>query len=202
MLALAPVGFWILARDRQTRAPALVALAVALYYFLMTAGYAYWSGGWSYGSRHLGPALAFLCLGLAPAWQRLGLPMRTAILVLALVGVGESLIAVSTTPQPPAQFNHPMRELLWPAFRDGDFPIGWQSVLELRPPPGEMSDLRRDGVPTAAWNAGELVGLRGHASLLPLLAVWALGAAGWWRAGPRRPEHRESGEDLALNQNR
>jgi hypothetical protein len=183
VLVVAPVGFWWLIRDRDTRAVSLTAAAVAVYFFCLTAGYAYWSGGWSYGSRHLGPALPFLCLGLAAAWGRAGMWGRALIVALACAGAAQSLIAVSTTSQPPADVQRPMRDLLWPMFRDGDFPIGWQSVLDLGPPPGPMSRLVREGVPRESWNLGQLIGLRGHASLLPLAAIWILAAVAWVRAG-------------------
>jgi hypothetical protein len=185
VLAVAPVGFWFLLRDRSRRADAALVGGVALYYGMLTAGYAYWSGGWSYGSRHLGPALPFLAVGLAPLWMRSGRSLRAAIVAVALIGVGESLVAVSTTPQPPADVERPMAELLWPAFRSGDFPIGWQSYLELRPPPGAMSELERAGVPRASWNLGQLAGLNGFASLVPLAIAWAIAAAAWVRADRR-----------------
>ncbi len=177
VLALAPAGYWLLLRDRASRPTAAIGASVAIYYFLLTAGYAYWSGGWSYGSRHLGPALPFLCLGIPPLWDRGRGWLRVLLLALALVGAGESLIAVSTTPQPPADYQRPMRDLLWPMFRSGDYPISWQSVLDLRPPPGPMSQLARDGVPREAWNIGLLLGLTGHASLIPLLVFWLTCAA-------------------------
>ena len=188
VLAITPIGFWFLLRDPRTRVSSAVGLFVALYYFLLTAGYAYWSGGWSYGSRHLGPALPFLCLGLAPVWMRsgrmrTGRMLRAAIVLVALIGVGESLVAVATTPQPPAGVERPMAELLWPAFRSGDFPLGWQSYLDLRPPDGAMSELERAGVPRAAWNLGQLIGLNGFASLLPLVLIWGLAGAAWISLG-------------------
>ena len=172
ILALAPAGYWLLLRSSQTRAIAAIAAVVAIYYFVLTAGYAYWSGGWSYGSRHLGPALPFLSLGIPPLWERGRSWLRALILALAVVAAGQSLIAVSTTPQPPADYQRPMRDLLWPMFRSGDFPITWQSVLDLRPPPGPMSKLEQDGVPREAWNIGILLGLTGHASLIPLAVFW------------------------------
>src|SRR5205823_10613574 len=100
--------------------------------------------------------------------------LRVAIVVMSLAGVAESLVAVATTPQPPSDVERPMADLLWPAFRSGDFPIGWQSVLELRPPPGPLSTLERDGVPRASWNLGQLLGLTGFASLVPLALMWVL----------------------------
>ena len=91
-----------------------------------------------------------------------------------------SLVAVATTPQPPSDVKRPMPDLLWPAFRSGDFPIGWQSVIEMGAPTVPLSQLERDGIPRASWNVGQLLGLRGHASLLPLLIVWIV-AYGVWR---------------------
>jgi hypothetical protein len=185
ILAITPIGFWFLLRDPRTRLSSAVGGFVALYYVLLTAGYAYWSGGWSYGSRHLGPALPFMCLGLPPLWMRAGRLLRATIVGVALVGIGESLIAVATTPQPPVYFDRPMAELLWPAFRSGDFPIGWQSYLDFRPPPGPMSELESAGVPRASWNLGQLIGLNGFTSLLPLALAWITAGVAWTRAGWR-----------------
>ena len=73
-------------------------------------------------------------------------------------------------------------DLLWPAFQSGDFPIGWQSYDELRPPPGGTGDHERDGIARASWNLGQLVGLIGFASLAPLGLVWLSAGAAWRRA--------------------
>jgi hypothetical protein len=108
--------------------------------------------------------------------------LRAAVLALALIGIGESLVAVSTTPQPPVDVERPMAELLWPAFRSGDFPIGWQGYQDLRPPPGPMSELEAAGVARAAWNLGQLVGLRGFMSLIPLFGLWLAAGVAWARA--------------------
>jgi hypothetical protein len=180
------VGLCTLVRNPATRRPAAVAAFIALYYILLTSGYAYWSGGWSYGSRHLGPALPFLCLGIAPVWDRARAWGKIVLVVLACVGVGESLVAVATTSQPPAPYERPMTQLLWPAFRSGDFPIGWQSVLDLRPPQGSMQELEERGAPRASWNAGQVMGLRDHASLAPLLGLWL--AVGWLWSRERRAD--------------
>jgi 4-amino-4-deoxy-L-arabinose transferase-like glycosyltransferase len=176
VLIAAPIGLVLLIAQRSTRVVGVAASAVSVYFFLLTSGYAYWSGGWSYGSRHLGPALPFLCLGAAVVWQRAGVVVRAVLVGLTIISAGQTLVAVSTTPQPPIQFRDPMRQLLWPGFASGDFPIGWQSVLEMGPPPGTMSQWEREGFPRASWNVGQLAGLRGHASLLPLAALWILGA--------------------------
>jgi hypothetical protein len=192
VLIFAPLGWWLWLRGAATRAVAVVSIVVVAYYVVLTSGYAYWNGGWSYGSRHLGPALPFLALGIAPLWQRGGRLARAAILALAIVSVGQSLVAVATTPQPDGGASgprDPMRELLWPQFAAGEFPIGYQSVLERDAPREPISELVKRGVPRASWNIGEKLGLRGHVSLLPLLAVW-VGAWVMWRRTGRRSEAR------------
>ena len=191
VLVLAPIGLWLWTRRAPERAVALASAGVATYYFLLTAGYSYWDGGWSYAARHVGPALPFLALGIAPLWQRAGRLVRAVVLVLAVAGIGQTLVAVATTPQPSGGDNaprDPMRELLWPAFVSGDFPIGWQSVLERDAPSEPMSELVRRGIPRASWNIGQKLGLRGHASLLPLMAIWIVGFIVWRRVSVGKHE--------------
>jgi len=186
ILLVAPIGYWSWLTRSQNRSMSFLAGGIAVYYFILTAGYAYWDGGWSYGSRHLGPALPFLALGIGAGWDRVGPTVRWIVVALLLVSVGQSLVAVATTSQPPgAQPVHPMRDLLWPAFVSGEFPIGTQSVLELRPPPMSLSEMARSGVPRASWNVGQRLGLHGHASLIPLGIIWLAGAIAWRRTGVR-----------------
>jgi hypothetical protein len=85
-----------------------------------------------------------------------------------------TLIAVSTTPQPPSSFKAPVRELLWPAFRDGDLSLNDATFVHNS---SQFALLRGNQVPHAAWNLGEIAGLHGHMSLVPLGLVWA--AAAW-----------------------
>ena len=57
-----------------------------------------------------------------------------------------------------------------------------QSFLERGVDPGR---LRGGTIPHEAFNLGELMGLRGRASLLPLLGLWALAGAAMWRQAHR-----------------
>jgi hypothetical protein len=88
-------------------------------------------------------------------------------------GAALTLIAVSTTPQPPADVKSPTTELLWPAFRDGDLSINTQTFVHNALP----APLRNDPSEHAAWNLGQIAGLHGHASLAPLGIVWAAAGA-------------------------
>ena len=172
LMAAVPLGLALLARKGRP-GPALVAAGIGVYYLLLNASYFYWEGGWAFGPRQMTAALPFLALGLAPLWD-LGRPAGRALLLAGWIwGVGVTLVAVSTTPQPPASLRAPMSELLWPAFRDGDLSLNPQTFVHNSV---DADRLRGGVVPHAAWNLGELAGLHGLPSLLPLGIIWAVAA--------------------------
>ncbi|HMB78787.1 MAG TPA: hypothetical protein VKI43_01920, partial [Vicinamibacterales bacterium] len=118
--------------------------------------------------------LPFLALTLAPVWDNARAIGRTVLLAWWIWGAGVTLVAVSTTPQPPASFKAPVRELLWPAFRDGDLSLNPQTFVHNSV---DVEHMRGGGGdPHAAWNLGEIAGLHGLASLLPLAIIWAIAA--------------------------
>jgi hypothetical protein len=172
VLALVPIG-WVLAfRSRAWWGAAMAAAVAFLLVFAMNASYEHWEGGWSFGPRQLGSVVGFAALGLVPAWMYGGRLLRVLVIVLAMVGAGCTVVGVSTTAQPPGtpQFEHPMRDLLWPAFRDGQLSLNRQSYFDSRPT-GDIGGPQEVGLPRAHWNLGEKMGLIGLPSLLPLGAV-------------------------------
>ena len=172
LMATVPVGLALLA-GKGRAGLAWVAAGVGAYYLLLNASYFYWEGGWAFGPRQITPALPFLALGLAPLWD-LGRPAWRVLLLAGWIwGAGITLVAVSTTPQPPASIKSPVSELLWPAFRDGDLSLNPQTFVHNS---ADVEHLRGGGDAHAAWNLGEIAGLHGLISLLPLLAVWATAA--------------------------
>jgi hypothetical protein len=168
-LAAAPLGLAIfLGQDARARGVAVVALSIASYYILLNAGYAYWEGGWSYGPRHLSPAIPFLCIGLAALWTAAPRVLRWVLATLSVYGATLTLVAVSTMPLPPANIQRPVTELLLPAFRAGDLALNTQSVAA-----GTVdTDFRAHREPKAAFNLGMKIGFTGHATLVPLAIVW------------------------------
>ena len=172
LMGVVPLGLWLLGRQGR-RGPALVAAGIGVYYLLLNASYFYWEGGWAFGPRQMTAALPFLALGLAPLWD-LGRPAGRALLAAGWIwGAALTLVAVSTTPQPPASMQAPVTELLWPAFRDGDLSLNPQTFVHNSVDAGRL----RGGVePHAAWNLGEIAGLHGLASLGPLALMWAAAA--------------------------
>ena len=186
-LALAPIGFAVLVRDRSARGPAIAALAIAVYYVLLNASYVYWDGGWSYGPRHMSAAIPYLSLALAPVWSHAARPLRICLFVIALYGAVLTLVAVSTTAQPPDGFQRPVTELLWPHFVKGEIAVNWQSFVE------DNLQGKRDPA-THAWNVGEKLGLTGLVSLTPLLALWSVTGLAWYTRHRRSAVGPSAGE--------
>ena len=177
-----PLGLGLLWKQRSAHGAAVAATAIAAYYLLFNSSFAVWDAGWSYGPRYMAAGVPVLCIGLAPAWGSARPWGRKLLGFLALCSVLFSLMAVSTTAQPPNQFRCPGPQLLWPSF--------WAGRLSLN----HISMLTRveeaNGTTHPSFNLGELAGLHGLASLIPLLMVWGIAAWLWVRmdrAATRQP---------------
>ncbi len=177
LCAVAPIGLFLLGRDKARRRAVLAAAAIALAYVLLNLSYHFWEGGWFFGPRHLVPGLPFLALGLAPLWDRWRTIGRVFLIAGWLWGAGITLVAVSTTPQPPSDVMAPVAELLWPAFAEGDLSLNDQSFVDFA---SDGARLRHQPEQHDAWNVGELIGLRGLLSLAPLIALWLIAARWLW----------------------
>jgi hypothetical protein len=173
VVLVAPFGLRRLWKQPATHAAAVAAASIATYYFLFHASFSSWPAGWSYGPRYLAPGLPLLCLGLAPLWDYARPGWRIVLGALAAAGVGLTLMAVSVGAQPPDEFHCPLRQFYWPSFWAGRFSLNLGTVLI----PAEQGTNQVHG----AFNLGELLGLHGLASLIPLLAAWAVAAVLWAR---------------------
>jgi len=174
----APLGLWWLAKDRTHRVPALVAAAIVAYYLLFNASFYWWKAGLSFGPRYAGASFPLLCIGLAIAWQRATPAWRRVLVVLALVSVFIALTVVSTTSELSMQDTCPILHSAWPAFWRGQLALNRVSMLSV----AEAASSRQSG----AFNLGQLLGLHGLASLIPLFAIWILAVVLWIRLH-RRP---------------
>jgi len=165
LLYLSPVlalGFGGLVRGvKQGLSSAAVALAVVSALMLLNASYYMWWGGAALGPRHLVPTLPFLAMGLPLAFQRERLWWGVAGPLL-LISVVNQLVAVAVSTLvpfgPDVLFEHAYPHLL----------AGRVAIL-----PG-------------ASNLGMILGLRGWASLLPLVALWLFGLLAMVRVLPGR----------------
>jgi hypothetical protein len=169
MLA-APVGLWGLWKKQRCGA-ALVAASIALYYFLFNASFYWWKAGLTFGPRYAGAAIPLLCVEVAAAWQDATRTWRSVLVMLALVSVFTGLMAVSTTSQLAMQDSCPIMHSSWPAFWSGQMAINRESML--------TAAEAADGY--GAFNLGQLLGLHGLASLIPLFGVWGIAGVIWSR---------------------
>jgi hypothetical protein len=179
VMALTPAGLLLLLRKPAACRAATVAAAAGLFYLVLNASYYYWEGGWSFGPRQMAPGLPFLAIGLAPLWDRWRRLGRTVLIALGVWGASVTLVAVATTAQPPASVERPLHDLLWPAFRDGDLSLNNQGFMDFR---AHADALRGNPLSHAAWNVGELLGLRGQDSLIPLVLIWGLAVGLYFNA--------------------
>ncbi|HEX3704610.1 MAG TPA: hypothetical protein VHU82_14870 [Vicinamibacterales bacterium] len=186
LVALTPIGLALMARTPPRRRAVVVATVSGTFYVLLNASYFYWEGGWAYGPRQMMAGLPFLALGLVPLWDHWRRAGRVVLVAGWVWGAALTLIAVSTTPQPPATFKAPMQELMWPAFRDGDLSLNPQTFVHNSADAGR---LRGNQVPHASWNLGEIAGLHGLPSLLPLALVWLVAAVWLWSSRSAGSSH-------------
>ncbi len=144
----------------------ILALLLLAAYLIMNAGFgdtpAYWGGGYSFGPRHVIPALpfmAFLLLPVARKWPAVFWPM-------ALMSVILCFIATAVDPHAPYAPDNILSEHYWPYVRNGHYAIATEGIFS--------KDLvTHDSV---AFNWGKLMGLPGAWQFAPLLGIWILAA--------------------------
>lgn len=171
VLLAALVGLWRLWKQRRFSAPALTAAAIVAYYFLFNASFYWWKAGLTFGPRYAGAAIPLLCLGMAVSWDRASTSWRAVLVGLALFSVGLSLMVISTTSQLAMQDSCPIVHSTWPAFWSGQMALNRDSMLTTA----------EAGTGFGAFNLGQMLGLHGLASLIPLLGMWGIAALLWWR---------------------
>ena len=174
MLA-APVGLWWLGTEKN-RSAGFVAGGIAVYYFLFNASFYWWKAGLTFGPRYAGACIPLLCLGLALVWERVTPRWRRVLVGLAVCSVFVALMVVSTTSQLAMQDSCPLVHSVWPAFWSGQMAGNRESMLAVAEANGG------DG----AFNLGQLIGLHGLASLIPLLGMWGVAAWIWVRLHRKR----------------
>jgi len=146
IFTIAIVGLMSLIRERATRAVGVWSVLIVVYFFAMNASYYYWDGGSSLGPRHCIPALPFLALGLAAAFDAC---KRTRWLSIAFL----SLLVFSILVQIFFVSERPL-----PSF--GTVIVQFLDVMNLFVH-GEVH----------SQNAGNLLGLTEIWSLLPLALI-------------------------------
>jgi hypothetical protein len=160
----------------HTRRRVAFCLAIALYFLLFNLVFNGWTGGWGVGPRYLIPALPFLFVLVAEPWGRYRVVRSIAVglSILFMTAATTALVMVpGPTLGPPPAGRDPVRETLVLAL-GGAVSLNEQAVFEYLP--------RASADPAVddqwdSYNLGELMGLGGLWSVLPLLLLVGGGVA-------------------------
>jgi hypothetical protein len=166
---------------RKHRIEAIVCIWAVLAFLWLNSSIPPWDGGWAAGPRYLVPMLPFLSLLAGSVFLRerpeqqpaqrssLHLVANVLFMVLAVFSVANMFAVTAVKPEISTAEKRPYAQMVWPNFRAGELAISTQSIDMIDNPPD---------APRQAWNLGMKMGLRGHASLLPLY-LWVLGWLIW-----------------------
>jgi len=156
VLVLAFPGTWYLCRRRGGKPLALFLWVLLAGYFIANTTYPHPEGGKALGPRHAMEILPYLVL-LGFFFIR---RFRRLSGILVVVSIFLMLVAVSTRPE--EYVRRPFQDLYFEAFFDG--------ALSIR---GEPSFVNAG--PFNSFNLGQVFGLAGRLSLLPLYVFWFIG---------------------------
>lgn len=162
-LLLALPGFWLWYRSGEYRPEFWVALASVLTIFLFNSSSIMWWGGFAIGPRYLLPALPFMVLPISFAWRAWNPQLWfKAWLIISLIWSLLATWGLTLAEQafPSDAIRNPLLEYAWPNWLIGNI----------------------------ARNFGTILGFKGIWSLVPLLVVLGLIAAGWWLLNRRDSE--------------
>jgi hypothetical protein len=168
MMALAGYAFWPADLRRRYGFPLLGGAALLL---LVVSGYTYWQGGTCFGPRHLVAAIPILGLGAAylpQTWWR-----SPPVIAIAIGSLAIALLGTVITPFVAEERLAPMTEAYLPLLGRGEVSI---HPLAFLTPATDAAFLHAHyrAFPWAAFNVGELLGLRGWWSVLPLGMIWSI----------------------------
>jgi hypothetical protein len=146
VLLLAVIGFWLWGREgKTTRGAWAVCLWATVAFILFNGSSIMWEGGWSIGPRYLVPMLPFLAVALGAFARRWGALLWARVLVAVLTVWSVFVVWAETIAGQnyPGWDTNPLTNISLPLLASGD----------------------------VARNLGMIVGLKGLATLIPLIVV-------------------------------
>ena len=171
--ALGLGGAILLLRRPQVRPVLLACSGVVAWFFLLNAAYPVWDGGYCSGPRYLLPAVPLLML---PAWLLFATRLRALAWALAAVSLFCATAITLVNPMGPFQVDSLLGDYILPALFSGqvsaNFFCWWPAWM-----PADANQAAN-----ASLNLGELLGLDGPMSILPLLGLGGLGGVMLTRA--------------------
>jgi hypothetical protein len=189
-LLLSIPGAIALLGRRGRRTAALVCVVISTLFVWLNGSLVDWEGGWAMGPRYLIPTILFLAVlavGVVPRSCPRSSGSRAAAIVgvafaLALVVTSAVLMLAGTAVKPEAamEIQRPFADYLFPSLYKGKLSI-YKGKLSIST--RSIDSKWPVGSERQAWNVGQLVGLDGLISLVPLgLYIAATGAWLAWTA--------------------
>jgi hypothetical protein len=175
VLVLAAYGVFRIARGSE-RPQTIFFGANAVAYFVLNTMFNGWHGGWSTGPRYLILMLPF-CFLLMPPPSELRRSVRAVYVLAALATLLNMSAIASVTPQSAAEAN-PLFGSIYRDFFSGRLQPCENVIVRLHAV--SLAEERR----IACFSLGSIIGIRGHAALVPFLILVALP---WLAHGSRIP---------------
>lgn len=186
-LLLAPIGLVRALLSRESRIDALLATGIVAFFLLFVSSYQLWHGGAGLGPRYAVPMLPFAAFGVAHALDALGRARSLRAIGLAfgtftvVTSIAVCTICVAVMPElpdvpvmlspldrRPMDMHKPLRSFVFPLFSAGH--VGEKATRGGKLAFATVSK----GHDRDAFNLGELLGLAGKTTLLPLTILWGL----------------------------
>jgi hypothetical protein len=145
-----------------------IPLGIITYHFLFNMSFNGWTGGWAVGPRYLIPALPFLFSFALTGFRRFQIVAACMAALSAVFMLSVSAVTVMVPAKddgPPPRFN-PVFACL-SELAAGRVSISRQGILDFAPTSSNDSKW-------ASYNLGELAGLHGLTSLIPVGVVFLL----------------------------
>ncbi len=146
-LLLGISGMIKMIRDETWKKEGRLFLAITIVYLLFLCSFTDWEGGWSLGPRHLVPLLPFLATAVVYQLGTVGQKTRSTLVwvmaILGMVSIAFIFIGTVSFPYLPKELKNPLYDLSWHLLVSGKM----------------------------APTLGELCGLKGFLSLVPLAAL-------------------------------
>ena len=164
-------------RFREITLEAFVPIAIIFLYLAFNLTFNGWAGGWGIGPRYLIPVFPFLFSFALRGFRSFTTPALTLMAVSVLIMFSVSAVQLMV-PAPNDKVDKrfdPVSDSVR-RLKNGEISVSTQSMLDYVPTPSERAEW-------ASYNLGEVVGLKGLASLLPvtlILFAFALATLGFY----------------------
>lgn len=114
------IGLWLGIIRPNHRLPVAFAGLIIIYFMLYNASYYYWDGGFSFGPRHVSPAIGFMAFALIFVWTSSSVVLKRVTAIALGVSIGIAFLAAATNMTPMAEAKFPLVHVAIHDFFSGE----------------------------------------------------------------------------------